>query len=173
MSPDHFKSFESQRLWLRPTSIADAEFILELFNSPKWLQHIGDRNIFSVADAKHYIVHKMHPQFQQLGFGNYTISTKANNLKVGICGLYDREGLEGIDIGFALLPQFEGQGYALEACTTLQRAAREVFAITDLKGITTKVNKPSQAILLKMGLRYRHDIKLTKDGETLMLFAEK
>ena len=40
-----YKTFETNRLLLRPTSITDAEFIYELLNTPKWIQYIGDRNI--------------------------------------------------------------------------------------------------------------------------------
>jgi RimJ/RimL family protein N-acetyltransferase len=31
---------------------------------------------------------------------------------------YDREGVNGIDIGFALPPEFEKQGYAFESVFT-------------------------------------------------------
>jgi RimJ/RimL family protein N-acetyltransferase len=47
MSPIH----ETERLLLRPFNTDDAPFILELVNSPGWLQFIGDRNIHSIEDA--------------------------------------------------------------------------------------------------------------------------
>lgn len=101
------KEFETERLFLRPTSDADAKFIFALMNNPTWIQHIGDRNITSFESAKDYILSRMLPQLGKLGYGNYTITRKTDNLKIGSCGLYDREGLDGIDIGFALLPEFE------------------------------------------------------------------
>ncbi|HSO86523.1 MAG TPA: GNAT family N-acetyltransferase, partial [Draconibacterium sp.] len=61
-------------------------------------------------DAKQYIKNKIRPQLEKLGFANYTLIRKSDGLKIGSCGLYDREGVEGIDIGFALLPAFEGLG---------------------------------------------------------------
>ncbi|WP_410488987.1 GNAT family N-acetyltransferase [Arenibacter sp. 6A1] len=33
-----YKSFETERLLLKPTTEEDADFIYELFNSPKWLR---------------------------------------------------------------------------------------------------------------------------------------
>lgn len=36
---------ETERLTMRPISSDDAEFILELYNSPKFIEFIGDRNI--------------------------------------------------------------------------------------------------------------------------------
>jgi hypothetical protein len=46
----------------------------------------------------------MTPQLKKLGFSSYTVIRKTDNAKVGSSGLYDREGLEGIDLGFAFLP---------------------------------------------------------------------
>src|SRR5690606_16395207 len=102
-----YKHYETERLILQPTSEDDAAFIYKLVNSPKWLANIGDRNVKSVAEAKTYIKDRITPQLEKLGYGNYTLIRKVDNIKIGSCGLYDREGLEGIDIGFALLPDYE------------------------------------------------------------------
>jgi len=98
--------FETDRLLLRPTSTADAEFIMELMNTPKWIEFIGDRNVKTLEGAKAYIANKMMPQLQRLGYSNFTIIRKSDDVKIGTCGLFDREGLEGIDIGFAFLPHY-------------------------------------------------------------------
>ena len=97
----HYNQFETERLLLRATSTEDAEFILELTNTPKWLMYIGDRNIRSPENARDYIKEKIEPQHKRLGYSNYTVLRKSDEVKMGTCGLYDREGVEGIDIGFA------------------------------------------------------------------------
>jgi len=109
----NYKAFETGRLILKPTSEEDAEFIFKLFNTPKWLKYIGDRNIKTVENARAYIKTVMLSQLRKLGYSSYTLVKKQDNVKVGTCGLYNREGLAGIDIGFALLPEYEGKGYAL------------------------------------------------------------
>ena len=53
---NQYKKFETERLILKPTSEEDAEFIFELFNTPKWIKYIGDRNIKTLEDAKNYII---------------------------------------------------------------------------------------------------------------------
>ncbi len=116
-----YKSFETDRLILKPTSIEDAAFILTLLNTPKWLKFIGDRKVRTLSEAKDYITIKMLPQLQRLGFSNYTVIRKSDHKRVGTCGLFDREGLEGIDIGFALLPDCEQKGYAYEAANELKK----------------------------------------------------
>jgi len=164
---------QTERLFLRPTSLEDAEFIFELFNSPKWLQNIGDRNICSTVDARDYIESKMLEQLERLGFSNYTVLRKADGVKMGICGLYDRDGVDGIDIGFAFLPQFEGQGFAFEAAMAVKHLAFERFGLKELKAITTQQNRVSQKLLEKIGMKKAGTMTLPNDSEELWLYQIK
>ena len=45
-------------------------FIFEIFNTPKWIEFIGDRNIKKIKQAKEYIKKKMRPQLKKMGFFN-------------------------------------------------------------------------------------------------------
>ncbi len=167
----HFKTFETERLLLKPTSKDDAEFILRLFNTPKWLKYIGDRNVNTVEEARLYIKMRMIPQMERLGFSNYTILRKSDEEKIGICGLYDRAGLDGLDIGFALLPEFEGNGYAFEAALKLKQVAFDEFDITKIQAITSQDNISSQKIIEKLGLKLIGLVKLPNDTEELFLYT--
>lgn len=162
--------YETERLHIRPTTRDDASFIYELLNTPKWLQFIGDRNISSVEKAENYIMEKMLPQLEKLGFSNNTVIRKSDGAKIGTCGLYDRNGVDGLDIGFAFLPQYEGQGYAFEAADRILEYAREELNIKELSGITTQENLSSQKLLKKLGLAFVKIIKLTEEDEEIMLF---
>ena len=164
---------ETERLILIPTSEGDAEFILELLNTPKWLNFIGDRNVKSIDDAKEYIKTKMLPQLKRLGYSNYTVIRKFDNLKIGICGLYDREGLEGIDLGFAFLPAFERNGYAFESAQKLINFAFDKFSINELKAITTKENVSSQKLLNKLNFKLKEIITLPEDSEETLLYVNR
>jgi RimJ/RimL family protein N-acetyltransferase len=168
-----YKTFETERLLLRPTSEEDAAFIYELFNTPKWLKNIGDRNITSPDMAKEYILTKMQPQLERLGYSNYTLIIKTDMVKIGCCGLYDREGLEGIDIGFAFLPEFEGKGFAFEAADKLKNVAFKEFGLHALGAITSKHNVASQRLLEKLGLTLVGTTALPNANEELLLFKIK
>jgi len=166
-----YKSFETERLRITPTTEIDASLIYELMNTPKWIQYIGDRNIHSIDDAKVYIQKKMLPQLERLGYSNYTVIRKLDEEKIGTCGLYDRDGLEGIDIGFAFLPQFENKGYAFESVNKLLEVAIHEFKITKLSAITIKENFGSQKLLTKIGMTFKEYIKIPNDDEELMLYT--
>ena len=165
-----YKSFETERLLLKPMSKEDAPFLLELFNSPKWIKYIGDRNVYTIKEAATYIKLKMTPQLKKLGFSNYTVIRKTDNAKVGSCGLYDREGLKGIDLGFAFLPQYEKMGYAFESANKLKDLAFNQFNLKHISAITTHENQDSQKLLEKLGLKYIKTINIQDDDEEVLLY---
>lgn len=168
-----YQSFETERLILRPTVEEDASFLVELLNTPKWLQYIGDRKVRSIEDAKEYVKNKIRPQLERLGYANYTVIRKSDGAKLGSCGLYDREGLKGVDIGFAFLPQFEKQGYAFESASKIKEVGFQVFNIEEISAITTKENIASQKLLEKLGLKYIKIIRIPNDDEDLLLYQLK
>ncbi|WP_346859713.1 GNAT family N-acetyltransferase [uncultured Draconibacterium sp.] len=165
-----YKTFETERLFIRPCMVDDAEFIFKLLNSESWLKFIGDRNVKSVEEACKYIKEKMYPQLKRLGFGNYMVIRKSDDVKLGTCGLNDRVGLEGIDIGFAFLPEFEGKGYAFEAADKIKTAGFELFSLVEINAITLPANKNSRKLLEKIGLRFEKYITLPNDTEELMFY---
>jgi len=167
-----YKSFETERLFIRPTSENDSEFIFKLLNTPKWLKYIGDRNVKTIENAKQYIKEKMTPQLERLGYSNYTLTTKRDKQKIGTCGLYDREGLKGIDIGFAFLPEFERKGFAYESSNKLKEVAFSEFGIKTISAITAKNNISSQKLIEKLGLKLIGTTKIPNDDseEELLLY---
>ncbi len=165
---NELKSFETERLILKPTTENDALFLLELLNTPKWLKFIGDRNVKTIEDTKAYIENKITAQIKKLGFSSYTVIRKSDGVKVGSCGLYDRDGIEGIDIGFAFLPQFEKMGYAYESAHKIKEVAIHHFGINQISAITTEDNIDSQKLLEKLGLQYIEIIKM--GNEELLLY---
>lgn len=166
-------TYQTERLILRLTALEDAAFIFELLNTPKWIQFIGDRNINNINDAEAYIKSYMLPVIKKNGFGNYTVIRKSDRVKIGCCGLYDREGVDGIDIGFAFLPEYENQGYALESSSKMKEIGIANFGLDQISAITNPENIGSQKLLEKLDLNFSEMITLPKSEETLMLYKWK
>ena len=112
----------------------------------------------------------MLPQLIRLGYSTYTLLRKVDNCKIGTCGLYGRDGLEGLDIGFALLPEYEMKGYAFESANKLKNVAFNEFGLTEIYAITEKDNISSQKLLEKLGLKLNGTTKLPDDKEELLLY---
>ncbi|WP_419869289.1 GNAT family N-acetyltransferase [Chryseobacterium sp. CT-SW4] len=162
--------FETERLILRPMSLEDASFIFDLYNQAKFIKYIGDRNIRSLSDAEKYIKDRFLPQFEKLGYGNYLITIRETEEKIGGVGIFERAGLDVVDIGFSLLENFEGKGYAYEAAQKIKEVGMEKFGLKKISAITTKDNISSQKLIQKLGLKYQKNVTLPDDDEELLYF---
>lgn len=170
---NEYSYFETERLFLYPTMEEDTEFIFELMNSPKWKEFIGERNIHTLDDAKNYIETRMMPQLIRLGFSNYTVIRKEDAAKIGTCGFYDREELEGFDIGFAFLEAYEGKGYAYEAANALIAAAFNEFDMEEIHAYTDTHNFACQKLLTRLGLEEIGLTSFPSSEEELLKFTLK
>ena len=170
---NQYKSFTSERLIIRPTFEQDDKLIFHLMNTPKFIKYVGDRKISSINDAKNYIKVKMLAQLYLMGYSSYTLINKSNGDKIGICGLYNRAGVDGIDIGFSILPHFERLGYAYESSSRLIKGAFEELEIEEIKAITNQDNISSKNLLKKLGFKLIGKTILPDEKEELLLFEIK
>lgn len=161
---------ETERLVLRRLTVDDAPFMLRLVNEPSWLRFIGDRGVRTLDDARRYLLEGPIAMYERLGFGLYaTTLRKDDAAPIGICGLVKRDGLDDVDIGFALLPEFWGKGYAREAAAAVMDYAREVVGLRRVVAITSLDNESSARLLEKIGLRFEKMVRL--NGEEVKLFG--
>ncbi|HEX4948060.1 MAG TPA: GNAT family N-acetyltransferase [Blastocatellia bacterium] len=165
------KILETQRLRLRQFTTDDAAFIFVLLNDPAFLQNIGDKGVRSVADARDYLANGPLASYAEFGFGLWAVETKESAVLLGMCGLLKRETLEDVDIGFAFLPQFRGQGYAVEAALAVRDYARDVLQLPRLVAITLPTNHGSMRVLEQIGMQFEKRVRLTADAEELLLYA--
>jgi len=90
---------------------------------------------------------------------------------IGMCGLVNRESLDDIDIGFALLPEYSNLGYAYEAAKATMDYAKDTLAIEKIVAITNPDNHKSIKLLNKIGLEFERNIKI--GNETILLLSAK
>jgi [ribosomal protein S5]-alanine N-acetyltransferase len=155
MSPTHTTPDHSTpRLLLRRMAPSDAAFMLALLNDPGWLRFIGDRGVRTLAAAEAYIRSGPMATVAAQGFGFDVVTLRATGAAIGICGLAQRDYLDAPDIGFAFLPEFCGQGYALEAAQAVMAHARGALGLSRVWATTRPDNGPSQRLLDKLGLRF-------------------
>jgi RimJ/RimL family protein N-acetyltransferase len=157
----------TERLVLRHLTEADAPFILELLNSPGFLENIGDRGVRDLEGAKKYVTEGPAESYRRNGFGLWLTALRETGEAVGICGLVKRDGLEDADIGYALLPRFWGRGYAQEAAQAVLDHALRVIGLPKVVAITAPHNAGSIAVLEKIGLKAAGLIQIPgHDGES-------
>lgn len=139
------------RLILREITLQDAQFILNLVNTPGWLQFVGDRNVYNEMAAKSFIQTWALDRYKTFGYGPYMIQLKSTDELIGICGLFKRDYLEYPDLGFAVLPEYNGKGLANEASKAVIKYAFEVLKTPKLYAITAQNNSNSAKLLIRLG----------------------
>lgn len=165
--PNADKAYETERLIIRPVSLEDKDLIFELYTSPKFIQFIGDRGIKTVEDAENYIKSRFLPQLERLDYGNYVLITKDGHKKVGSVGIFEREGLDVVDIGYSLLEEFEGKGYAYEGAQKVKSIGMDEFGLSKISAIISKDNLSSQKLIEKLGLKFKKNVTLPGETEEL------
>ena len=158
----------SKRLNLRQLTLDDAAFVMSLFNDPDCIEHIGDKGIRSLEDAKQYLLEGPMAMYQQHGFGLWVVELKSDQTALGLCGLLKRDYLESPDIGFAFLPESRGQGYALEAARATMLHAKESNLLS-VCAIVSPENNASISLLEALDMRFAGEID-TGDGRPTHLY---
>jgi len=162
---------ETERLLLCEITLDDAPFILSLLNEPSWLQHIGDRGVRTLDDARAYIRNGPMATIAAFGFGLWQVRRRSDGMAMGLCGLLKRDSLDSPDIGFAFSPAFWGQGYARDAARATLDHAREGFGLPRILAIVSPANARSIQLLESLGLCADSRIRLSADAEEVTLYA--
>jgi RimJ/RimL family protein N-acetyltransferase len=161
---------ETERLRLRLFQLEDAAFIIELLNSPGWLEYIGDRNVKTYEQAKNYLENGPLKSYKQNGFGLCMVQTK-EGAPIGMSGILRRDNLEHPDIGFALLPEYQSQGYAFEIVDATLEYAKNHLQLATVFAITLPNNTRSMRLLERIGLRFVKTICFEASVEELLLYS--
>ncbi len=162
---------ETERLFLKLIAPEDAEFLFRLMNTSQWHEMIGDREVYSVEDAKRYMDERMDPDLGVKGFVNHVMVHKETGEPVGTCSLHDREGIEGIDIGYALLSEYEGNGYATEGAKAMIELAFTKYELASVSAITNDENVGSHKVLEKLGFKHSGHIRIPEIDDSIRLYV--
>ena len=160
-----YKLIETERLLIRPINPSDKRFILELLNTQGWLQFIGDRNVRDEIDAEKYIQNILdNKKFF------YSVFERIDDKQpVGIITFLYRDNQQFPDIGFAMLPEFDNKGYAIEATKKYLEVITNEKKINKVIAITLPDNSKSIKLLERLGLKYENEIQ--DNTKTLHLYS--
>lgn len=161
----------TERLELRCFDEHDAEFILALVNDPGWIAAINDPGVRTLDDARQWIDTRLTQVYARLGFGFWAVLRHGDAQPIGLCGLFKRDSLPEVDVGYALLPAHRGQGYAREAAQACLVYGRDVLGLTRILAITSPDNLASQRVLEAAGMRLEDRRALTGETKETWVYA--
>lgn len=161
----------TERLSLREFTLNDAPFMIELLNSPGWLQYVGDRNIKTIEDAQQFLLNGPLKSYEVNGFGSCLVEMKDSMLPVGLCSIIKRDSLKHPDIGYAFLPQYTGKGLASEIANATLKYATNTLMISPVVAICVRSNTSSIRVLEKIGMKFSNVCKLPGNDKEFLMYT--
>jgi len=164
-------SLETERLRLRWLTLDDADLMLAIWNDPAFIRFVGDRGIRTLEDARDEMATGALTLYTSYGFGPYRMALKDDDRAIGICGLFRRDNLDDPDIGYGVLPENCGKGYAYEASRAVIEYARADLGLPRLVAIISPENEASIGLIRKLGLRFERMQRMQDDEDEVCIYG--
>jgi RimJ/RimL family protein N-acetyltransferase len=148
-----------------------SDILYRLWNSPHFIELEGKTAVDSPEKAKSVIQNRFIAEYNRNGYGAYLVVIKKLDSQdtspiqfIGTVGLTKGDSptsFSAPDIGFALLPEYLGRGYATEAGKLILEYAERTFDLKNALGLCNPKNKASRAVLERIGFTFRgvHELK--------------
>ena len=95
-------------------------------------------------------------EFAVYGYGLFAVRERTGGHFVGFVGLhrfdFDADFAPGVEIGWRLLPEYWGQGYAPEMAAACLAYARDTLHLKEVFSFTAVQNQPSERVMQKLGM---------------------
>lgn len=164
------KILETERLYLRELIPGDAGELAKVLSDPASMQHYP--HPFSAAEVDAWIERNIS-RYRDHGFGLWAVIRKHDGVFLGDCGItiqnIDGEVLP--EIGFHVITEYRGNGYASEAAAACLKYAFETIGFREIYSYTRAANIASRRVSLKIGLRMVKTY--AKEGIDYVVFGTK
>jgi len=159
----------TERLFIRPFTLDDAEEYFPLVSDPDVIRYTGEEPQTSIEAAREILVARPLRDYAVHGFGRMACIEKSSGLLIGFSGLKFLDELQEIDIGYRFLPAYWGKGYATESARAIMQHGTNELGIGRIIGLVQPDNTSSANVLLKLGLGFERNVCLS--GIDLDLYA--
>lgn len=158
----------TSRLRLEPIGLRHAEDLWRLFQDPavaewygEWTLEMAQREAARIAEA--WTCHGVH---KWMAYDRLTgeLVGRGSLSRVHI------EGKERLEIGWALLHQYWGHGYATEIGRAGLDFAFDELGADEVVSFTEARNTRSRAVMERLSFHYSHDMTLEEGGEPFALY---
>ncbi|WP_375753591.1 GNAT family N-acetyltransferase [Vibrio sp. HN007] len=141
----------TERLILTPVTTDDLDIYKALLMSPETTRYLPGGKPFSEEYIANYVQDKI--AHWNKGYGTFIVPlADSPNTKIGYAGVetIPNKGLN--DIRYALTPESQGKGYALEAAKAALDFTFDNTNLNEIYGVAVTENLPSAKLLEKLGM---------------------
>ena len=154
-------SIETDRLLLRQWEEGDFEKFEAYYADENTAKYVGGRK--NSDDAwRHMALQIGHWLLK--GFGYWAVDEKETGEFVGCVGLWQSSGWPELELGYWLVSEHQGKGYAYEAALKCKEYAIDVLQARSLVSYIDPNNLPSIKLAEKLGAKYEETIELVDHG---------
>lgn len=144
----------TERLLLRGWRDSDRDRLRRLNADPEVMRYFPKPLTSAESDA---FWDRMRTHQQKYGFSLWALETRESGVFIGLAGLlhvsFNAPFAPAVEIGWRLLPQFWGQGYATEAARQILEFGFDVCSLEEIIAFTAATNLPSQRVMKRLGMR--------------------
>ncbi len=155
------ETIETERLRLRQWNASDFDDVARYYADDDNARYVGGRKDPDQA-WRHMALQIGHWQLN--GFGYWALDKKGTGDFVGCAGLWRSPGWPELELGYWLLKEHQGKGYATEACLRCIEYAREVLRTSSLVSYIDPSNEPSIQLAIRLGAVREDTIELASHG---------
>lgn len=146
---------QSQRLYYREFVPSDDVLMFALDSNPEVHRYLGNNPVMDISQVQEYLASVIN-QYKTNGIGRMAAFLKDTDEFIGWGGLKLEHNVNGheqfYDIGYRLLPQFWGKGYATESSLFFIQHAFNNLDIDVINATAMVGNTASRNALVKSGL---------------------
>lgn len=150
---------ETERLILRRWRDDDRPAFHAICADPQVMDWLGGVLSADEADAR---LARVEETFDRLGYGRFCLERRSDGCVLGWCGVmpaHESQPIAGTpEIGWRLIPQTWGHGYATEAAAAVLADAFGRLRLPEVWAYTSPHNLRSQAVMERLGLARRPDL---------------
>lgn len=141
---------ETENLIIREFCVGDALDLYKLY-SYEDNASIVDEDLSSIDKCESFLKEYTSMMYPFWNYGSYAVVYKDTGRLIGEVGFNNREGLISLELGFALLPEYRGRGFAYEACRKCLDFATKELDLHEFHAFAAEDNIPSIQLLSKLG----------------------
>ncbi|MGT2924595.1 GNAT family N-acetyltransferase [Streptococcus caviae] len=155
---------ETDRLYLRQRTVADAADVFAYASLPEVTYPAGFPPVETVEDEAYYLEHILpKSQAEQQLPSGYGIKLKREDKVIGSVDFNHRHADDVLEIGYTLHPDYWGRGIVPEAASALIELGFTLLKLHKLELNCYDTNKQSQRVAEKLGFTLEARIRDRKD----------